>query len=456
MEAVQIEMAQIQSGDFVWLKQGVSRALHATAVAQCVKQRTRQRGLACAEVAVQVHHDARLQGARQPPGEGSGRGLIGQRYCELPPCSGMPAYLTSAIIRTMQNEPSRTDYAALAGRIKEWGRALGFQAVGISDTGLDDAETHLLDWLARGYHGEMDYMAKHGVKRSRPAQLVPGTLRVISLRMDYYPPHAKDAWEVLQDGSRAFISRYALGRDYHKVLRNRLEKLAEKIRAEVGDFNCRVFTDSAPVLEVELARKAHLGWRGKHALLLSREHGSWFFLGEIYIDLPLPADVPGKNHCGTCERCIEICPTQAIVAPYQLDARRCISYLTIELKGSMPLELRPLVGNRIYGCDDCQLVCPWNRFAQASVEADFAVRHGLDDIALSELFAWDETVFEERFAGSAIHRIGHEQWLRNIAVALGNAPRSAQALAALQSRAQDASPLVREHVAWGLARQMAG
>jgi epoxyqueuosine reductase len=392
----------------------------------------------------------------QPSGKVSSRGLIGQGYCELLPCGGMPAYPTSAIIRAMQNDTSRTDYATLTDRIKEWGRALGFQAVGISDTALDDAEAHLLEWIGRGYHGEMDYMAKHGVKRSRPAELVPGTVRVISVRMDYYPPNTKDAWEVLRDGSRAFISRYALGRDYHKVLRNRLEKLAKKIRAETGDFSYRAFTDSAPVMEVELARKAHLGWRGKHALLLSREHGSWFFLGEVYTDLPLHVDAPEKNHCGTCERCIEICPTRAIVAPYQLDARRCISYLTIELKGSIPLELRPLIGNRIYGCDDCQLVCPWNRFAHESLEVDFAVCHGLDNISLSELFAWDEAMFNAKFSGSAIRRIGHEQWLRNIAVALGNAPESAQAFAALQSRAQDASPLVREHVAWGLERQKSG
>lgn len=332
--------------------------------------------------------------------------------------------------------------------------ALGFQAVGISDTALDDDEARLLEWLAHGYHGEMDYMAKHGVKRSRPAELVPGTLRVISLRMDYYPPNAKDAWEVLQDGSRAFISRYALGRDYHKVLRNRLEKLAERIRAEVGNFNFRVFTDSAPVMEVELAHKAHLGWRGKHTLLLSREHGSWFFLGELYTDLPLPTDVLKENHCGTCKRCIEICPTQAIIAPYQLDARRCISYLTIELKGSIPLELRPLIGNRIYGCDDCQLVCPWNCFAHKSMEADFAVRHGLDDVALTALFAWDETMFRKQFVGSAVYRIGHEQWLRNIAVALGNAPRNIEILTALQARAQDASLLVREHILWALERQV--
>ncbi len=353
----------------------------------------------------------------------------------------------------MQNDTSQTDYAALAMRIREWSRELGFQAVGISDTNLNDAEVHLLEWLARGYHGEMDYMAKHGVKRSRPAELVPGALRVISVRLDYYPPNAKDSWEILRNGERAFISRYALGRDYHKVLRNRLEELAELIRGDVGAFNYRVFVDSAPVLEVELAQKANLGWRGKHTLLLSREHGSWFFLGEIYLDLPLPVDETGGSHCGTCERCIEICPTQAIIAPYQLDARRCISYLTIELKGSIPLGLRPLVGNRIYGCDDCQLVCPWNRFANKSLESDFAARHGLDDVALVELFGWDEKMFHEKFSGSAILRIGHDQWLRNIAVALGNAPGSAEVIGALQSRAQDESWVVREHVTWALEQQ---
>ncbi len=297
----------------------------------------------------------------------------------------------------------------------------------------------------------MDYMAKHGAKRARPAELVPGTLRVISVRMNYYPEHAKDTHQVLADGSRAFISRYALGRDYHKVLRNRLEKLAQQIRDEVA-CQCRVFTDSAPVLEVELAQKAHLGWRGKHTLLLSRDQGSWFFLGEIYIDLPLPVDAPEDNHCGTCHACIDICPTRAITSPYQLDARRCISYLTIELKGSIPLELRPLIGNRIYGCDDCQLVCPWNRFSHKSLELDFAARNGLDDVGLAELFAWDEAAFHNRLAGSAIHRIGHEQWLRNIAVALGNAPSTPEAQAALQARSQHPSALVREHVEWALQR----
>lgn len=348
--------------------------------------------------------------------------------------------------------PQFANYATLATQIKEWGRALGFQAVGIADTDLHDAEAGLQQWLAQGFHGEMDYMAKHGVKRSRPAELIPGTVRVISVRMDYMPPDAKNSWEVLEDGSRAFISRYALGRDYHKVLRRRLEQLAQKIRTEVAETHYRVFTDSAPVMEVELARKANLGWRGKHTLLLSREHGSWFFLGEIYTDLPLPVDQPQAEHCGTCTACINVCPTQAIVAPYKLDARRCISYLTIELKGSIPLEFRPLIGNRIYGCDDCQLACPWNKFARKSLEADFAVRHSLDDISLVELFSWDEETFKQKFSGSAVYRIGHQQWLRNVAVALGNAPKSAEVTAALQARIEDPSPLVREHVIWALAR----
>ena len=345
------------------------------------------------------------------------------------------------------------DYAALAVRIKEWGRALGFQAVGIANTDLAEAETRLVEWLAHGYHGDMDYMAKHGARRARPAELVAGTRRVISLRMDYRPPHAADSWDVLRDGERAYISRYALGRDYHKVLRSRLEQLTQIIRAETGEFSYRVFTDSAPVMEVELAARANLGWRGKHTLLLSREHGSWFFLGEIYTDLPLPVDAPDTGHCGTCTRCIGICPTQAIVAPYRLDARRCISYLTIEFKGSIPLELRPLIGNRIYGCDDCQLICPWNRFARTSAERDFTIRHGLDDIRLAELFAWNEATFKENFSGSPIYRIGYEQWLRNLAVALGNAPQNAEIHAALQSRVQHPSALVREHVIWAIQRQ---
>lgn len=364
----------------------------------------------------------------------------------------MPACFSSAIIGHMLKETFQADYTALALRIKEWGKELGFQAVGIGDTDLSEVEARLLEWLELGFHGSMDYMAKHGVKRSRPAELLPGTLRVISLRMDYGPPEAMDSWEVLKDGSRAFISRYSLGRDYHKVLRSRLEALAGRIRAEVPGAQCRPFTDSAPVMEVELSRRAGIGWRGKHNLLLSREQGSWFFLGEIYTDLPLPVDEPQDEHCGSCRRCLDGCPTQAIVAPYMLDARRCISYLTIEHKGSIPFELRPLIGNRIYGCDDCQLVCPWSRFAQVSREQDFMVRHGLDNIELAELFGWSEDVFRQKLSGTAIYRIGYEQWLRNIAVALGNAGRRDGVVEALRTRMHDASPLVREHVLWALER----
>lgn len=355
------------------------------------------------------------------------------------------------MIRIMQGHHSY-DPQQLAADIKAWGKALGFQHIGITDTDLSAAEPHYREWLEQGFHGAMDYMAKHGSKRTRPAELVPGTVRVISVRMDYRPPETRDSWEVMERGDQAFISRYALGRDYHKVLRARLQSLCDRIAQTIGEFGYRVFTDSAPVLEVQLAEKAGLGWRGKHTLLLSREAGSWFFLGEIYTDLPLPMDQPGKNHCGTCQACIDICPTRAIVAPYTVDARRCISYLTIELKDSIPEDLRPLIGNRVYGCDDCQLVCPWNRFAQLTDEADFHVRHGLDDVTLVELFGWDEEDFRTKMAGSAIYRIGHEQWLRNIAVGLGNAPTTPDVIAALQKRADHPSPLVREHVAWALAR----
>ena len=354
----------------------------------------------------------------------------------------------------MQNRhPQFGQFDKLAEDIRTWAQELGFQAAGITDTDLAEAEAGLLDWLAQGFHGGMDYMAKHGSKRSRPAELLPGTVRVISLRMNYLPGKAQDSGTVLQNGARAFISRYALGRDYHKLLRNRLAQLADRIRSAVADFDGRVFTDSAPVMEVALADKAGTGWRGKHTLLLTRDQGSWFFLGEIYLNLPLPVDKPATAHCGSCNSCITACPTAAIIAPYQLDARRCISYLTIELKGNIPLEFRPLIGNRIYGCDDCQLACPWNRFARLSVEPDFAVRNGLDDVSLLELFAWDEAQFKQKLAGSAIYRIGHEQWLRNIAVALGNAPRSEKTMAALQIRHESA--LVREHADWALARQRA-
>ena len=348
---------------------------------------------------------------------------------------------------------SATDYAALARDIKAWGAELGFQQIGIADCELGEAESRLLDWVGRGFHGDMEYLERHGTKRTRPAELVPGTLRVIAARMNYLPPGARDTGEVLADGSRAFISRYALGRDYHKLMRGRMQRLADRIGQEIGKFRYRVFTDSAPVMEVALAGKAGLGWRGKHTLLLNREAGSYFFLGEIYTDLPLPVDGAQADHCGTCRKCLDACPTGAFIGPYLLDARRCISYLTIEHKGAIPEALRPLIGNRVYGCDDCQLACPWNRFATTSAETDFAVRNGLDAATLVELFGWSEEDFHERLAGSAIHRIGYERWQRNIAVGLGNSPWSAQVMAILTSRADHESALVREHVAWALAQQ---
>jgi epoxyqueuosine reductase len=355
------------------------------------------------------------------------------------------------------NSDFSTDANSLAQRIKRWGQDLGFDAVGISGIDLGAAEQGLQDWLDAGHHGEMDYMARHGTKRARPAELVPGTLSVIAVRMNY-AAEARDANAVLADTSRAYLSRYAMGRDYHKVLRNRLQDLAEKIQNEIGDefgeHRYRVFTDSAPVLEVEIAKRAGLGWRGKHTLLLNREAGSYFFLGEIYTDLPLPPDEPSSDHCGSCTACITACPTGAIVAPYQVDARRCISYLTIELKEAIPEEFRPLIGNRVYGCDDCQLCCPWNRFAQLSPEEDFSVRNGLDDVTLVELFAWSEQEFEDRLAGSAIRRIGYERWLRNIAVGLGNAPTSTAVIAALNAQREHPSALVREHVAWALEQHL--
>ncbi len=358
------------------------------------------------------------------------------------------------------------DYSALARDIKSWGRELGFAETGIGDTELSVEENQLQQWLQRGHHGEMDYMARHGTARSRPGELLPGTVRVISVRLNYLAADARDSWEVLNDDTAAFISRYTLGRDYHKVMRSKLQALCERISAAtIGsalEFHHRVFTDSAPVMEVALARKAGLGWRGKHTLLLSRDAGSMFFLGEIYTSLPLPIDAPVTEHCGTCRKCIDICPTQAILGPYQLDARRCISYLTIEHKGAIPESLRPLMGNRIYGCDDCQLVCPWNKYAQPTVEGDFAIRNDLDDVTLIELFAWSETEFNDRMAGSAIRRIGHERWLRNIAVALGNALAKVDVDAdarvrlrhALVARADHASSMVREHVGWAIAQEL--
>lgn len=332
--------------------------------------------------------------------------------------------------------------------LRQRSQELGFAALAIAGVDLADAEQGLLDWLAAGFHGGMDYMARHGLKRARPAELVPGTVSVICVRMDYLTQ--APLWE--EDRARAAIARYAHGRDYHKVMRNRLQRLADYLQERTGALGARVFVDSAPVLEVALATRAGLGWRGKHTLLLNRDAGSFFFLGEIYVDIALPPDAPQEAHCGRCTRCIDVCPTRAIVAPYRLDARRCISYLTIEHAGSIPEDLRPLIGNRVYGCDDCQLACPWNRFARLSTEADFAVRNGLDRATLVELFAWDEASFNTRMAGSPIYRIGHERWLRNLAVGLGNAPGSPEVLAALHARREDASALVREHVAWALAQ----
>ena len=343
------------------------------------------------------------------------------------------------------------DLDALARDIKRWGRELGFQKVGVAGIDLAADEQRLAAWLAQGRHGDMAYMARHGARRARPADLVPGTLRVVSARMDYSSA-AADAPEVLGDPALGYVSRYALGRDYHKVLRSRLARLAARIAAAAGRAGYRAFTDSAPVLEKALARDAGLGWIGKHTNLLDRHDGSWFFLGEVFTDLPLPLDAPVTAHCGSCTACIDVCPTQAIVAPYELDARRCISYLTIEHHGPIPVELRRALGNRIYGCDDCQLVCPWNRYAKLSGEPDFRVRHGLDAPRLVALFAWTEAEFLRYTEGSAIRRIGHERWLRNVAVALGNAPPSADVIEALRSREHDPSELVREHVRWALEK----
>ncbi len=357
----------------------------------------------------------------------------------------------------MGPETSGIDYAGLARNIEQRARELGFQQIGITGVSLPEDEARLLEWLARGFHGTMAYMERHGTKRSRPAELVPGTVRVIAVAMDYATEALTGAHAVLADRRLGYVSRYALGRDYHKVLRSRLRRLASWIEAVAGPGGHRVFVDSAPVLEKALARNAGLGWIGKHSNLIHRDRGSWFFLGEIYTDLPLPVDLQkGREHCGRCTACMAACPTGAIVAPYRVDAHLCISYLTIELAGPIPVALRPLIGNRIYGCDDCQLVCPWNRFARMSCERDFAPRHGLEAPRLTDLFAWSEAEFGRRTEGSAIRRIGHVRWLRNIAVALGNAPTRPAVIEALMSRTSDPSDLVREHVHWALSRHGEG
>jgi epoxyqueuosine reductase len=350
-------------------------------------------------------------------------------------------------------EAMTIDLGEVKRELRARARQLGFGELGVTSIEIPDDEHHLLRWLEAGFHGEMDYMQRHGTMRSRPQELVPGTVRVISVRMDYWPEDAAAADQTLADGMLGYLSRYALGRDYHKVMRTALAKLAEEMSSRIGPFGYRVCVDSAPVLEKALARNAGLGWIGKHTNLLARDAGSWFFLGEILTDLPLPTDAPASAHCGTCQACIPACPTGAIVAPYRLDARRCISYLTIEHKGPIPEELRSALGNRVYGCDDCQLVCPWNKFARAAAHPDFKVRHGLDHARLPDLFAWTERQFDERMRGSAIYRIGYERWSRNIAIALGNAPHSPAVIAALEARRQDSSALVREHVEWALRRQ---
>ncbi len=345
---------------------------------------------------------------------------------------------------------NHTDYLELTRQIKKRGHDLGFQQVGISDTDLHDHGLHLNQWLEAGHHGEMSYMHQHGTKRYCPHELVSGTVRIISVRMDYWPENAVDAEQVLHDPASAYISRYALGRDYHKLMRSRLKKLAQQIEALIGPFGYRVFVDSAPVMEKAIAEKSGLGWIGKHTNVINERAGSWFFLGELYTDIPLVIDEMAKNHCGSCQSCIDICPTQAIIAPYQLDARRCISYLTIELRGAIPVEFRPLLGNRIYGCDDCQMVCPWNKFAQVSQESDFSPRHQLDAATLVQLFNWDEATFLQRTEGSAIRRIGYECWMRNIAVALGNCASTAEVKQSLLDKKSHASELIREHTLWAL------
>lgn len=354
-----------------------------------------------------------------------------------------------------------TDYVQLAREIKELGKQVGFADIRISDVDLSHVVERYQAWIAAGFHGDMTYMESHGSKRYRPDELVPGTVRVITARMDYLPSDTTSDWrdiEKTRAADQAVISIYARGRDYHKVLRQRLQQLADGIALKVGGFGYRVFTDSAPVMEVALAEQAGLGWRGKHTLLLTREAGSLFFLGEILVDIPLPVDAPTSNHCGQCQSCMTVCPTQAIVAPYQLDARRCISYLTIELHGPIPLEFRSLIGNRVYGCDDCQLYCPWNKFAQAATLNDFDVRHGLDQRTMLELFAWTEADFLRRMEGSPIRRIGYERWLRNLAVGLGNAASEfkgrADIVNALQARLDDSSEMVREHITWALAQHL--
>ncbi len=428
VEPIEIKVIEVYSRNWMNFNQGVGGAFHRAALASGAKQAAHEGGLAGAEVAFEPDHASGRDHGCQTATEFQGGGFVGKRQRKM------------VVMHDLKEQ------------IRTWGRQLGFDGIGFAAATPLAAEAGLNAWLAAGCHGSMDYMAAHGSKRARPDELLPGTRSVITVRMNYRPAKA-DLTAARADPERAVISSYALGRDYHKLLRARLQQLADKITLEVAGHTCRVFTDSAPVMEVELAQNSGLGWRGKHTLLLTRDVGSYFFLGEILTSLEFPADSPLTDHCGSCTACLASCPTQAFVAPYQLDARRCISFLTIELKGAIPEELRPLLGNRIYGCDDCQTACPWNRFSPATNEADFEPRQGLDTASLIDLLGWSEAVFNQRLQGSPIRRIGHERWLRNIAIALGNAPRNALVMQALQQHLDHPSAEVREHVAWAIARQ---
>ena len=445
-ETVKVKVPNVEIRQSIGLHYGIGGAFDVPRHPQGLQQMAHQRGFAGAQIALQF--DVGLAQFRHR----------GQRTGKVP--SGdfivpIQAFYNGQVNITLQ----QINNSQWVSRIQQWGQALGFSQIGVAGVDLTSAEPGLSAWLAAGFHGDMHYMAAHGLKRARPAELVPGTVSVITARMDYLPANTPGGWQALElkrikHPTEAIVSVYARGRDYHKVMRNRLQKLSDQIAAAMGPLGYRVFTDSAPVLEVELASLSGLGWRGKHTLLLNRDAGSMFFLGEIFVDMALPETEPVAGHCGSCSACIDICPTRAIIAPYRLDARRCISYLTIEHAGSIPVELRPLMGNRIYGCDDCQLICPWNKFAKRSALPDFDARAGLAGSQLVELFGWSEEEFLRFTEGSPIRRIGHERWLRNIAVALGNALRLAeparQLIAALVSRAEHPSAVVREHVAWAL------
>ncbi len=456
VETIEIKVIPVYPRNHINFNQCIGRAFDRPAVTSCAQQCAHEGGLAGTKVAVKPDHHAGNKQWRQLLPQTGGRVFIWQ----------VQGQRGLVMIGTMHEGDSQTaggegpaggqpDYAGMVRRIRDWGQELGFASTGIASVDVSAAVPWLTRWLELGRHGEMDYMAKHAVLRATPQGLLPGARSVISVRLPYWPD-AVDAQKVLADSALAYISRYALGRDYHRTIRSRLQKLVDRLRHEAAalasaePFACRVFSDSAPVMETAFAARSGIAWRGKHTLSLTRD-GSWHFLGEIYTTLPLPPDVPVGDHCGDCRRCLDACPTAAIVAPYEVDARLCISYLTIELQGAIPVALRPLIGNRIYGCDDCQLCCPWNRFAHIG-DPDFAVRNGLDAAPLTALFAWDEEQFNARLAGSAIRRIGHRRWLRNIAVALGNAPTSPAVLAALVGRQDDPSALLREHVGWALAQ----